>query len=583
VIAAIAFSASADFPFQSKNHIDFLVVLTKRCNKEILADKVSRRGSAQMPGETGLSRKSLAEADVVIVGAGPRGLMLANLLGLAGIQVTVLEGNEGLIGLPRAIAYDAETLRLFDQIGLLEAIAPGLVQNPPVRYLNASGRILMSMDLPVRGPFGHSTLGTFYQPAFERALLEGLSRFDNVEVLFGHKVVGLRQGREDVALRISASSGEREMQAKFVIGCDGGSSSVRGMIGSRLDGSTFVQRWLVVDAIVKDHDVRQISFHCDPRRPRVELPAVGDRVRWEFLQLPGEDENELREDQKVHSLIAENSKFRSVRIERKTVYAFHARVADRWRSNRVFLAGDAAHMMPPFAGQGMNGGMKDAVNLAWKLATVVKGLARDTILDSYEIERAPAVREMVRVSRRLGAVIMPTSAGVARVRDSIFAVLNLSRRFRAFVGGGGVLPPPALRRSALTGKRGGSLVGQMMPQPIVRASLGPALLDSFLTCHQWMAVGIGVDPRTMLAKRDLSILDVLGTRFVCINGDSVSEDTLELRCDDPAFAIWAKRHAVQAVLVRPDRFIADRLDPRGKELEMLNLFSQRSGDSPIPA
>ena len=516
----------------------------------------------------------LPEVDVAIVGAGPIGLMAANLLGLAGVRVAVLECNEGLFGLPRAIAYDGETLRLFAQVGLFQAIAPGLVQNPHVRYLNASGRTLMSVEVPACGPYGHSPLGTFYQPAFERALLQGVSRFDNVKVLFGHRVIAVGQSSKGAVLEISTPSGECEMHAKFVVGCDGGSSGVRDMLGAKLRGSTFAQRWLVVDAIIKGHEVRQISFHCDPRRPRVEIPAVGDRVRWEFLQLPGEEEQDLKTDENIRSLIAESSIYRSVQIERKTVYTFHARVADRWRNNRAFLAGDAAHMMPPFAGQGMNGGMKDAVNLAWKLASVVKGFAPDTILDSYELERAPAVRQVVRVSRGLGALIMPTNRSVAGIRDSVFAILNRSRRFRAFIGRGGVLPPPAIRRSGLTGKRRDSLIGQMMPQPLVWAPQGPVSLDSFLTCHQWMAIGIGVDPWKMLATRDLAVLEVLDTRFICLNGRGSNPTTLDLRCDDPSFAAWVKRHSVRALLVRPDRFIADRLDPRGRELQVLTPFAQ---------
>ena len=159
--------------------------------------------------------------------------------------------------------------------------------------------------------------------------------------------------------------------------------------------------------------------------PRVELPAVGERVRWEFMQLPGESEETLKSDETIRALVAKAAGDRAFEIERKAVYAFHARVAERWRRGRVFLAGDAAHLMPPFAGQGMNGGMKDASNLAWKLAAVLRGHAPDAILDTYEVERAPVVRKMVEVSRRLGAVIMPTSPIVAAARDSLFACLNL--------------------------------------------------------------------------------------------------------------------------------------------------------------
>ena len=225
---------------------------------------------------------------------------------------------------------------------------------------------------------------------------------------------------------------------------------MRERLGVRMVGSTYSERWLVVDAIVRNHAVSQITFTCDPRRPRVELPAVGERVRWEFMQLPGESEETLKHDETIRALVAEAAGDRAFEIERKAVYAFHARVAEHWRRGRVFLAGDAAHLMPPFAGQGMNGGMKDASNLAWKLAAVLRGLAPDAILDTYEVERAPVVRKMVEVSRRLGAVIMPTNRIAAAARDSLFACLNLSSRFRAFIGRGGVVPPPTIQRSALT-------------------------------------------------------------------------------------------------------------------------------------
>jgi 3-(3-hydroxy-phenyl)propionate hydroxylase len=517
---------------------------------------------------------ALAETDVAVVGAGPVGLMVANLLGLAGVRVTVLERNEGLLGLPRAIAYDVETLRLFAQVGLLDHITPGLLQNPRVRHLNARGKVLMAGHMLGRGLYGHSGLGTFYQPDFERVLLDGLARFDQIEVLFGHEAVDLRQSPQSAILKISAKSGDRWLRAKFVIGCDGGASRVRDMLGSKLVGSTYAQRWLVVDTIANNHDLDEISFYCDPARPRVEVPAKGNRIRWEFMQLPGETEQQMMSDDRISLLVTQSSRYRVARVERKAVYTFHARVADRWRNKRAFLAGDAAHLMPPFAGQGMNGGMKDAANLAWKLAAVLKGAASDAILDSYEVERAPAVRKMVALSRRLGAIIMPTNRAIAAVRDMVFAGLNLSRRFRDFIDQGGIMPPPAICRSALTGTRHDALIGQMMPQPPVQSKDGAGPLDRFLSCHQWMVLGVGVDPTTLLSRRDLQILESLDARFVCLNGPGGDSRVLTLTCDDDAFAAWTGLHAVSGVLVRPDRFIAERLDQGGKDLAVLNMFAQ---------
>jgi len=435
-----------------------------------------------MSAGNGLDAELPARCEVAIVGAGPIGLMLANLLGLAGLDVVVIERNDGLVGLPRAIAYDAETLRLFAQGGLFDAIAPGLIQNPQVVYFNARGVKLMEMNLP-RSPFGHSPLGTFYQPHFEQTLLDGLKRFASARAFFAHNVTSLAQDSDGVDVQITTSRGQRTLRAKFVVGCDGGTSITRESIGARLVGSTYAERWLVIDALIDNHDVDTITFFCDPRRPTVRLPAVGSRVRFEFMQLPGESPDELASDHCIKRLVAPHVDFDRVTIERRVVYTFHARVADAWRKDRVLLAGDAAHLMPPFAGQGMNGGMKDAANLAWKLAAVIAGNADAGILDSYEMERAQNVRSMVNVSRRLGAVIMPTNRVVAGLRDTVFALLNLSSGFRAFVRRGGVLPPPGISRSALTGMGRDAVIGQMLPQPDVSSGGDVQPLDSFLGCH----------------------------------------------------------------------------------------------------
>jgi 3-(3-hydroxy-phenyl)propionate hydroxylase len=293
------------------------------------------------------------------------------------------------------------------------------------------------------------------------------------------------------------------------------------------------------------------------------------------MQLPGENADDLLREETVRSLLAPYHDLDKVEIERKTVYAFHARVVDRWRNGRVFLAGDAAHMMPPFAGQGMNGGMKDAANLSWKLAAVLGGQAPAEILDTYEVERARNVRAMVNLSRRLGAVIMPTRPAVAALRDAAFACLNLFGGFRAFIRGGGVLPPPHISRSALTATGRHGLIGQMAPQPEVAGPTSGAPLDHWLGCHQWLALGVGLDPAAELSKRDRSILETLGARFICLNARSSDPMTIALRCHDSGFLAWAKRHRVRALLVRPDRFIAERLDRRA-DLRSLDSFAPTS-------
>ena len=509
--------------------------------------------------------------DIAIVGAGPVGLMLANLLGADGVNVVLVERNDGLVGLPRAIAYDPETLRLFAQVGLFDALADGLVQDPEVVYLNARGVKLMEIT-PPRSAYGHSQLGTFYQPRLEHVLLAGLARFASVRALFNHRVTSISQDQLGVETLVETPAGTRSLRAKFLVGCDGGNSSTRDWIGLRLVGSTYAERWLVLDTRIDNHGVDNITFFCDPRRPAVRLPAVGSRVRWEFMQLPGEKPDELASDESVRRLLEPFVDFSAVEIERRVVYTFHARVADRWRKGRVLLAGDAAHLMPPFAGQGMNSGMRDVANLAWKLAAAVAGQAGDEILDTYEIERADHVRAMVNLSRRLGRVIMPTNRAIAGARDAAFALLNLSPGFRSFVRRGGFLPLPRNARSALTGAGKDACVGQMLPQPMVKLAGDERPLDYWLGCHEWLALGVGVDPRGELSPRDGAILDGLGTRFLAINGAAVATPTLGLQCQDQCFLAWAKSHRVRGILVRPDRFIAQRLDRR-HDLRSLDPFA----------
>ncbi len=216
--------------------------------------------------------------------------------------------------------------------------------------------------------------------------------------------------------------------------------------------------------------------------------------------------------------------------------------------------------------------MKDAANLAWKLAAVLAAKADAAILDSYESERAQSVRSMVNVSRRLGAVIMPTNRVVAGLRDSAFALLNLSSSFRAFVRRGGVLPPPGISRSALTGVGRDAVIGQMLPQPHATAGSDVRPLDSWLGCHQWLVLGVGSDPAAVLSNRDRAILDGLGAQRVAINATSADRATLQLQCRDQTFLDWAKSHRLGGVLVRPDRFIAERLTSRA-ELRSLDAFA----------
>jgi 3-(3-hydroxy-phenyl)propionate hydroxylase len=520
------------------------------------------------------------DCDVAIIGAGPVGLFMANLMGLAGHRVVLLERNEGLCPLPRAIAFDDEALRSLAQIGLLDAVAPGMIPSPEVFFRNARGRVLIHM---VGAPSitGQPKLATFHQPTFEAQLLEGARRFPKVTLLFRANVTDTKQDGAGVTVRLETSSGVRTLRARYLVACEGGSSATRERIGATLEGSTYAQKWLVIDAIVPGHEVSAITFGCDPARPSVQVPAKGDRLRWEFLQLPAENEADLANDATIARLLRPFGIKTLPVIDRKTVYAFHARVASRWRSGRIFLAGDAAHLMPPFAGQGMNSGLRDAMNLGWKLDHALRGAADNALLDTYEAERKPQVAAVVRLSARLGEVIMPLSRLRAALRDMAFFFINRIEPAHRFFERGDFRPPTRLSPSRLVNRRRDKLSGTILPH--ARPSPGTIALDTIWSCHQWLVLGLGHDPQALLPEAERTRLAALGAVFATWNAPQVRPGTASLTTDDPAFLAWMRRSRASGVLVRPDRFIAAKLAPSCATACLSLLRTPSVAASPVPS
>src|SRR5271166_36385 len=498
------------------------------------------------------------DCDIAIIGAGPVGLFMANLMGIAGYRVVLLERNEGLCPLPRAIAFDDEALRSLVQVGLLDTVAQGMIASPEVFFRNARGRVLMHLtESP--SVTGQPKLATFHQPTFEAQLLESARRFPNVALLFRANVTGTKQDAAGVTLSIDTPVGPRTLRAAYLVACEGGTSATRERIGAKLEGATYPQKWLVIDAIVPGHTVRAITFGCDPRRPSVQVPAKGDRLRWEFLQLPGENEADLASDATIARLLRPFGIGSLPVIDRKTVYAFHTRIASRWRQGRIFLAGDAAHLMPPFAGQGMNSGFRDAMNLGWKLDHALRGAADDALLDTYEAERKSQVAGIIKLSARLGSVIMPLSPARAALRDVAFFFINRVGPARRFLERGGIRPPTRLSPSLLVDRSHRNLSGTILPH--AEPSPGTVALDTIWGCHQWLVLGLGHDPQALLPVAERARLVALGAVFAAWNAADVRPGTNAHTTTDPAFLAWMQRSRASGVLVRPDRFIAARLVP----------------------
>ncbi|MFT4077618.1 MAG: bifunctional 3-(3-hydroxy-phenyl)propionate/3-hydroxycinnamic acid hydroxylase [Asticcacaulis sp.] len=366
--------------------------------------------------------------DVIIVGCGPVGATAANLLGQTGHKVLVLEQFADAFPLPRAVHLDHEMMRLFQGVGLADKILPQTRETQGHMHLGADGdviRYMGSVGKPKR--FGWANDYFFYQPELEATLREGFQRFANIEFRPGVLVDGVR----NTASGCEITAGAETFTARFAIGCDGARSPVRHALGIELHDLLFEEAWLVVDANVdgpisfppipslpEGADPQQLSvMTCDPRRPATIVPGRGAHRRWEFMLLPGESETAIVEPASIHALVDPCLQGCTYEIVRTATYKFNARVAREWRKGHVFLAGDAAHQTPPFFGQGMCHGLRDVSNLAFKLDLVLRGLADDSLLDTYQSERDPQVRHVIGAAVAAGRYICELDPHKAAARD----------------------------------------------------------------------------------------------------------------------------------------------------------------------
>ena len=422
----------------------------------------------------------IAQTSVLIIGGGPAGLTLANLLGTEGVPTVLVERNPGCVEQPRAVALDGESLRSLQATGLAGIVTPGIMQGFIADYVNGEGTFLFSNDLTAR-PYGYCLLNSFDQPTLERQLLAGLERFDCVEVRHNTQMLDFKQDNEAVTATLAGPDGEhKQLRANYMVGCDGGRSSVRQGLDIAMGGERLPQKWLVIDT-VDTHltEEPECRFYCDPQRPAMTILRPGGERRWEWMLLEGETDDEMLADQRIASLLAPHTDTEKVQVYRKCVYGFSAVVAERFSHGRVFIAGDAAHMTPPFAGQGLNAGIRDVCNLSWKLARVLNGSLPAALLDSYNLERKDAAKAVVDLAVALGDQIQPTDTAIAAERDAFFAELNTDPTAAASFAADLTAPLSDIRLPCgwfLDGSAG----GRMLPQPEVTTAGGKMLLDELL-------------------------------------------------------------------------------------------------------
>ena len=480
--------------------------------------------------------------DVAIVGYGPTGAALAHLLGQCGLKVLVLEREPAAYHLPRAVHFDGEVMRVLQWIGIADAMEPLTCLHPGMRFIGPDGKLLLDWPRPQGiGPQGWRSNYRFHQPDLERLLREAMVDRPQVTVRTRCDLFLVEEEAAGVTLRYEDMSRGRveRARAQYVVGCDGARSLIRRFIDTGMEDYGFHERWLVIDVLLNgekpelgDHSIQ----YCVPERPSTYVRVPGRRRRWEITVLPGEDATEMTRPEQVWQMLSPWLRPDEAELERAAVYVFHSLVAEDWRRGRLFLAGDACHQTPPFMGQGMCAGIRDAANLYWKLALAchgaVTGEAAERLLDSYASERKPNAREYIQTAVRLGGLIN-TCGTEAALRA-------------ALPGSGGSARMESIAPPLGEGLGVGAVAGRLFGQPRLA---GGALMDA-VHRHKWVIVADAALAEGLVLPAEVALVST---------------------ATSPDAAGHLARLGVGAVLLRPDRYTLGAADTQAELAQLLDL------------
>ncbi|MGY1972587.1 bifunctional 3-(3-hydroxy-phenyl)propionate/3-hydroxycinnamic acid hydroxylase MhpA [Nocardia gipuzkoensis] len=531
---------------------------------------------------------SVLDVDVVVVGLGPTGLTLANLLGRRGVRVLVLERESEYYGLARAVYTDDEGMRVFQTAGAADELAADMNVDSTVQWVRGDGSVLAQFHRIDR-PLGWPVVNFLYQPYLENTLERALGRYPHVTVRRGREVVAFDQDADGVSVEHAECRGTgygklpadtdlgtaERVRAKFLVGCDGGRSVVRSELGIDMSGTSFPERWLVVDLRARDgvdafRHLPYFDFVCDPELPIVSCPQPDRHHRFEFMLTPTQTKEQMEDAETVRRHIARFVDPDEVQVLRKLVYTFNAVVADRWRDGRILIAGDAAHMTPQFIGQGMNSGVRDADNLSWKLTAIIEHGAAPQILDSYESERRPHAEAMIDLSVLNKKLVSIDNKVLAAARDIGLTTALRVPGLGGWIRGAKMKPRPRFRRGAYLGlpRRGlRGIEGTLAPQPEVRDYDGRhRRLDEALGIG-FAILGYGVDPRRAFGAGELAILRNLDAAFVTVyplggrpqgKPGEGRDDVVDVEDHTGTLTRWFGKAGLRTggvVVLRPDRFV----------------------------
>lgn len=489
--------------------------------------------------------------DIIIIGYGPTGATLANLLGQYGHKVAVIEKEPAIYPFPRAVHLDDETLRIFQSLSIIPQLQDSIAFFDEMQLSAKIGKPLVKLKTGEKsGKYGYGSDYWFDQPSLERVLRAKTETLPNVEVFLGWKVTKISQTAHATLVRITKDTKQQHLSGSYLIGCDGANSFVRQQSGIELDDLNFQQNWLVVDTFWQDHPPKLWSVHqqiCDPQQPISFIPGVGKHYRWEFML----DDMTSHQSSKIlaSQFLRKIQVLDQVNIVRSAIYTFQAKLAKNWQQDRVLLAGDAAHQMPPFLGQGMCSGIRDAVNLAWKLHLVLNTLAPSNLLQHYQEERALHVKTLIKGAITLGKLIQTRQPLAATIRNSILKLLHFSPPLLHLIKNQ-IVKKEKIKHGFLGNHS--KLAGQLFIQPIVQAhsSEKAGLLDNYL------GNGFALIFNSSIPKGIHS--DLMKRLPICIFTIAQNEDSVQSLTDvDLTLTKWFHHHQVAFVLLRPDRHIYD--------------------------
>jgi 3-(3-hydroxy-phenyl)propionate hydroxylase len=463
------------------------------------------------------------QVDVLIVGGGPVGVTGAILLVKQGLKVLVAEREPGIYPLPRAAHIDHEAMRIFQAAGIADALLATTREAKRYDFLNAAGDVLMRLETGAGDTLsGWPASNMIHQPSLEQLLNDAIAASPTADFRRLWGLVDFAVDDAGVTAHFETPEGRQEIQTKYLLGCDGANSTVRSLADIQQDDLVFNESWLVIDTIVKQETALpdcnlQI---CDPARPTTCVMMGNGRHRWEFMLLPGETPEAMQKPETIQTLMAPWEVEGAVEVERTAVYRFGATLAKNWRQGRVLLAGDAAHLMPPFAGQGLCSGLRDVDNLAWKLAMIVQHGADEALLDSYQSEREPHVRAVIDLAIMMGQMVCVSDPEAAAARDADL----MAQRKQNGDASGAMAFPPLLAGTILEGS---PQAGMLFPQ-VER-------LDDVLGRAAYL----------------ISKTDVSGALPI----DYLTLEDARLKPVRSVIETWLDVHQVEAVLVRGDRYI----------------------------